>query len=140
MTAQTTIIARDVFSQIGALPFCREVFSENPFENNAVVQHIVDYLGDNEYDTTEDLVRALEMAHWAAGSLGLIYNTEINDFLDCRARRADIEEIIEAYIDMTGETPKFEDFSEHLIFALDFATGEIAAAIEYYLEYNAAAA
>ena len=134
MTAQNTIIARDVFNTVN-LPFSKGNIGY--FSLNAVVRHLVDYLGDNEYDTTEDLVRDLEMAHWAAGSLGLIYNTEINDFLDCRGRRADVEEIIEVYTDMTGEEPEFKSFADLLIFALDFATGEIAAAIEYTLEETA---
>ena len=134
MTAQTTIIARDVFNSVD-LPFSKGNIGY--FSLNAVVRHLVDYLGDNEYDTTEDLVRDLEMAHWAAGSLGLIYNTEINDFLDCRGRRADVEDIIEVYTDMTGEEPEFKSFDDLLIFALDFATGEIAAAIEYKLEEDA---
>lgn len=134
MTAQNTIIARDVFNSI-TLPFSKG--GSGYFSLNEVVRHLVDYLGDNEYDTTEDLVRDLEMAQWSAGSLGLIYNTEIDDFLDCRSRRADIDDIIEEYTDMTGDTPKFEEFADLLIFALDFATGEIAAAIEYTLEDNA---
>lgn len=134
MTTQTNIIARDVFNTV-ELPFFKG--GSGYFSMNEVVRHLVDYFGDNEYGTTKDLVRDLEMAHWAAGSLGLIYNTEINDFLDCRSRRADIDDIIEEYTDMTGDTPKFEEFADLLIFALDFATGELARAVENTLEDNA---
>ena len=134
MTKPMNFTARYVFDDTD-LPFSKGNLGR--FSMNSVVRYLVDHFGDNEYESKEQFVRDLQMAHWSAGSLGLIYNTEINDFLDCRERRADVEDIIEAYTDMTGEAPKFEEFSDLLIFALDFATNEIAAAVEFMFEEQA---
>ena len=125
MTTNVTFRASDVFSKIN-LPFSTP--SIGGTGNNAVVEYLTDHYGDHEYSSISDLVRDLEMAHYSAGSFGMCYTYELDDFL--KAHLDDIEEVLAEYIDATGEKLQVETFSDMVIVALDFAANEIASAVE----------
>jgi hypothetical protein len=120
-----TFKASEVFSMIN-LPF-----SGNGYNQNAVVEYLTEYFGDHEYSSIDDMVRDLHMAHWAAGSFGLIYYSEQAEFLNDSRNRDDIEEVIAHYAECTGEAISVREFSDMLVIALDVAVNEIASAIEY---------
>ena len=132
------IKAADIFAQI-ELPYSKGNLGR--YSQNAVVRHLTDHFSDAEYDTAKSLVSDLRMAHWAAGSFGLIYDHELDEFLDCRSRRYDVEDIVQTFNDWTDE--KLDGIlrcSDLLIFALDFAANRIADEVEHYLEQQAEAA
>jgi len=118
-----TFTASDVFSMIN-LPF-----AGNGYNQNAVVEYLTEYFGDHEYSSVDDMVRDLQMAHYSAGSLGMCYTHELDEFL--KANLNAIEEVLADYMDATGENLQVEAFSDMVVLALDFACGEIASAIEY---------
>ena len=122
MTNNVTIKAADIFAQIN-LPFA------NHAGNNAVVEYLTDYYGVNEYSSISDLARDLEMAHHSAGSFGMCYTTELDDFL--KANLDDIEEVLEFYLDATDEPFSVMSFSDLVAIALDVAANEIASALEF---------
>ena len=122
MTSNVTFKASDVFAKIN-LPFA------TAFNQNAVVENITEYFGDAEYSAIDDMVRDLQMAHYAAGSLGMCYTHDLDDFL--KANLNDIEEVLAEYIDAMGEKLQVETFSDMAVLALDYACNEIAHAVEY---------
>ena len=124
MTNAFTFTASDVFQQVNL----SDLFS-NGFTSNAVVQHIADHFADNEYSSIDSLVRDLEMAHWGAGSLGLIYYSEQADFLNVAANGDDVEEVFENLMDSMGEPIEIREISDMLIHALDHACNAIAGLI-----------
>ena len=126
MSKNVTIKASDVFAQIN-LPFATP--SIGGTGNNAVVEYLTEYFGDSEYNSIQDLVRDLEMAHYSAGSFGMCYTHELDDFL--KANLDDIEEVLNYYMDATGEEHSFSSFGGMVAIALDVAANEIASAIEY---------
>ena len=121
--SNATFKASEVFSMIN-LPF-----SGNGYNQNAVVEYITEYFGDNEYSSVSDMVRDLQMAHYAAGSLGMCYTHELDAFL--KENLDDIEDVLSEYIDAFGEKPQIEMFSDLVTLVLDFSVNEIAHAIEY---------
>ena len=126
MTSNVTFRASDVFSKIN-LPFSTP--SIGGTGSNAVIEHLTDYYADHEYSSISDLVRDLQMASWGAGSFGVVYTHELDDFL--KAHLDDIEEVLAEYIDATGEKLQVETFSDMVIIALDFAVNELSHAVEY---------
>ena len=128
MTSNVTLKASEVFAKID-LPFSTD------FNQNAVVEYITEYFGDAEYSAIDDMVQDLHMAHYASGSLGMIYTHELDDFL--REHLDDIEDVLAEYIDAMGEKLQVETFSDMVVLALDYACKLIANAVEYALEDNA---
>lgn len=120
--SNATFTASTVFSMVN-LPF------SDGFNPNAVIEYITELFGDHEYSSVDDMVRDLHMAHYSAGSLGMCYTHELDAFL--KANLDDIEEVLDGYIDATGEKLQVETFSDMVTMALDYACGEIASAIEY---------
>ena len=121
--SNATFPASDVFSMI-TLPF-----AGNGYNQNGVVEYITEYFGDNEYSSIADLVRDLQMSCYSAGSLGMCYTHELDDFL--KANLNDIEEVLDYYMDYMGEDITVQSISGMLVIALDVAVNEIASAIEY---------
>jgi hypothetical protein len=121
-----TFTASDVFQQVNL----SDLFS-NGLACNAVVQHVADHFADNEYNSIDSLVRDLELAHWSAGSLGLIYYTEQAEFLNVASNRDDVEEVFADLLDNMGEPIEVREFSDMLIHALDHACNAIASLIDY---------
>ena len=125
MNSQVTFRASDVFDHVNV----NDLYRSDQWTCNAVVEHLVDHYASTEWSSIRDLVHALEMDHWAAGSFGVIYNHEVAAFIG--RNMLDIEEIVAEYIDATGETPKFRTFSDMLALAFDMAAHSIAMAIEH---------
>jgi hypothetical protein len=131
MTNHITFRASDVFEQVNL----SDLFS-NGLACNAVVEHVADQFADNEYNSIADLVRDLEMAHWSAGSLGLIYYSEQATFLNDARNRDDVEEVFADLLDNMGEPFEkhyeggIRTFSDMLIHALDHACSTIASLID----------
>jgi hypothetical protein len=121
-----TFTASDVFEQVNL----SDLFS-NGLACNAVVQHVADHFADNEYDSIDSLVRDLEMAHCDAGSLGLIYYSEQEYFLNVASNRDDVEEVFADLLDNMGEPIEIREMSDMLIHALDHACNSIASLIDY---------
>ena len=122
-----TFRASDIFEQVNL----SDLFKSNGWTCNAVVEHIADCFADNEYSSIDSLVRDLEMAHWGAASLGLIYYTEQAEFLNVAANRDDVEEVFNDLLDNMGEPIEVRTFSDMLIHALDHACNEIASLIDH---------
>ena len=120
--SNATFTASDVFSKIN-LPF------SDGFNQNAVVEYLTEYFGDHEYSSVDDMVRDLQMAHYSAGSLGMIYTYELEDFIS--GNIGAIEEVLDYYMECTGEDITVQSISGMLVIALDVAVHEIASAIEY---------
>lgn len=120
--ANPTFRASEVFSMIN-LPF------SDGFYQNAVVEHLTGYLGDHEFSSIDDMVRDLQMAHYSAGSLGMIYTYELEDFIS--GNIGAIEEVLDYYMECMGEDITVQSISDMLVIALDVAVNEIASAIEY---------
>ena len=126
MTSNTiTFTASDVFEQVNL----SDLFKSNHWTCNAVVEHVADYFADNEYSSIDSLVRDLEMAHWGAGSLGLIYYSEQAEFLNVAANRDDVEEVFADLLDSMGEPIEIREMSDMLIQALNHACNAIATLI-----------
>ena len=123
MSNSATFRASEVFSMIN-LPF-----SGNGYNQNAVVEYLTEYFGDNEYSSVSDLVRDLQMAHYEAGSLGMCYTCELEEFL---VHHIDaIQEVLDYYMECTGEDLTVQSLAGTVVLALDVAVNEIASAIEY---------
>ena len=120
--SNATFTASDVFSKIN-LPF------SDGFNQNAVVEYLTEYFGDYEYSSVDDMVRDLQMAHYSAGSLGMIYTYELEDFIS--GNIGAIEEVLDYYMENMGEDITVQSISGMLVIALDVAVNEIASAIEY---------
>lgn len=121
-----TFRASEVFSLLNySLPW------STPRRQNAVVEHITNYFADNEYGSIDSLVRDLELAHWSAGSFGLIYYPEQVAFLNVASNRDDVEEVFEDLLDNMGEPIAIREFSDMLITALDHACSSIASLITH---------
>ena len=120
-----TFTASTVFEQVNL----SDLFKSNHWTCNAVVEHVADYFADNEYSSIDSLVRDLEMAHWGAGSLGLIYYSEQAEFLNAAANRDDVEEVFADLLDSMGEPIEIREMSDMLIQALDHACNAIASLI-----------
>ena len=121
--SNATFKASEVFSMVN-LPF-----SGNGYNSNAVVEYITEYFGDNEYSSVSDLVRDLQMSAYSTGALGMCYTYELDDFL---AHNIDaIEEVLDYYMECTGEDITVQSISGMLVIALDVAVNEIARAIDY---------
>ena len=137
MTNAITFTASEVFAQVNL----SDLFS-NGFACNAVVEYIADYFADNEYSSIDSLVRDLEMAHWSAGSLGLIYYSEQAAFLNVSTNRDDVEVVFNDLLDSIGEPFEkhyeggIRTFSDMLIHALDHASNAIASLI-YHADLSA---
>ena len=125
MTNAITFTASTVFEQVNL----SDLFS-NGFACNAVVEHVADYFADIEYSSIDSLVRDLEMAHWAAGSLGLINYSEVTEFLNDATNRDDVEEVFEDLLDNMGELIEVRTFHNMLVYALDHACNAIASLID----------
>jgi hypothetical protein len=115
--------ASTVFSKVN-LPF-----AGNGYNQNAVIEYITEYFGDNEYSSVSDLVRDLHMASYESGSLGMCYTHELDDFISGNIN--DIEEVLEYWMEAMGESLTVQSFSDMVVIALDVAISEIASAIEY---------
>jgi hypothetical protein len=124
MSNSATFRASDVFSMI-TLPWG----SIGGTANNAVVEYITEYFGEHEYSSVSDLVRDLQMSSYSSGSLGMIYTYELEDFLAHNIGA--IEEVLDYYMECTGEDITVQSISGMLVLALDVAVNEIAHAIEY---------
>ena len=123
MSNSATFRASEVFSMVN-LPF-----SGNGYNQNTVVEYLTEYFGDNEYSSVSDLVRDLHMAHYEAGSLGMCYTCELEEFL---AHNIDaIQEVLDYYMECTGEDLTVQSLAGTVVLALDVAVNEIASAIEY---------
>lgn len=121
--SNVTFRASEVFSMVN-LPF-----SGNGYNQNAVVEYLTEYFGDNEYSSVSDLVRDLQMAHYEDGSFGMIYTCELEEFL---AHNIDaLQEVLDYYMECTGEDLTVQSLAGTVVLALDVAANEIASAIEY---------
>ena len=121
--SNATFKASEVFSMVN-LPF-----SGNGYNQNAVVEYLTEYFGDNEYSSVSDLVRDLHMSSYESGSLGMCYTYELDDFLAHNIGA--IEEVLDYYMECTGEDITVSSISGMLVIALNLAVSEIAIAIEY---------
>lgn len=115
--------ASTVFSMID-LPF-----AGNGHNQNAVIEYLTEYFGDNEYSAVSDLVRDLQWADYSSGSLGMCYTHELDDFIT--GNIDDIEEVLEYWMENTGEEITVQAFGDMVVIALDAAVNEIASAVEY---------
>ena len=121
--SNATFTASDVFSMIN-LPF-----AGNGYNQNAVVEYITEYFGDNEYSSVDDMVRDLQMSCYSSGALGMCYTYQLEDFIS--GNIGAIEEVLDYYMENMGEDITVQSISGMLVIALDVAVNEIASAIEY---------
>ena len=104
-------------------------FAGNGYNQNAVVEYITEYFGDNEYSAVFDLVCDLQMSCYSSGSLGMCYTHELEDFIS--GNIAAIQEVLDDYMEHTGEDITVRSISDMLTIALDVAVSEIASAVDY---------
>jgi hypothetical protein len=124
MTTTVTFTASEVFSMI-TLPFSEH----GGYRQNAVVEYITEYFGDNEYSSVSYLVRDLQMSNYSDGSIGMIYTYELDDFI--AGNLNDIEDVLNSYMEAMGEDLTVKSFGDMVVIALDVAINEIASAVEH---------
>jgi hypothetical protein len=104
-------------------------FSGDGYNQNAVVEYITEYFGDNEYSSVSDLVRDLQMSSYSSGALGMCYTYELEDFIS--GNIGAIEEVLDYYMECMGEDITVSSISGMLVIALDVVVNEIASVIEW---------
>ena len=81
----------------------------------------------NYYDSVESMAQQLESAACAHGSWSaMIYTRDIYNKLADTQWQEDIDEAIESYADVTGETPELSSLGEMVTFAVDWVANELA--------------
>jgi hypothetical protein len=107
-----------------------EVLGLRTEEQCPIQSHICDIFSDSEYDGADSLVKDLQLAHYSAGSFGLIYTYEIENCLNREDWRDAIDEVLEEYFDATGDKFEIERLSDALVLALDWISNNLSYRIE----------
>lgn len=107
-----------------------EVLGLRTEEQCPIQSHICDIFSDSEYDSADSLVKDLQLAHYSAGSFGLIYTYELQNCLNREDWRDAIDEVLEEYFDATGENFKIERLADALVLALDWISDSLSYRIE----------
>lgn len=108
------------------------------FGENTITDHIKERLLDNLEHYSD--IDGYEQDHsdWSGGSLGMIYNRELEQALDDSGARAYISRCLSEYQDATGESLNFNDsydpFHFLVIFALEWGFRSGVDVVRYALE------